>query len=220
VTSLTTTTLQDFYRPRPWVRCWARLVDYNLYTLIAFFLLWIIPQALGNLLLGGFIGSMTFLFLILGGWIFLEALFLSALGTTPGKWLFRTEVRTNEGDLLTYSQALKRALKVLIAGMALEIPILSLIANLFTWQRLVRTGKTDWDRQGGFQVSTQPIGWSRILLVILVLIASSYAYQAMSLLILTGGGKPQVNWHIESWPLQPDNLPAPTLPSEPGPRRI
>ncbi|HEV2214082.1 MAG TPA: RDD family protein [Terracidiphilus sp.] len=79
-------------------------------------------------------------------WLPIEALLLSTLGTTPGKWIFGIRVRTRAGNLLRYWTALSRAARVFFQGMALSIPFLSLITLFVSYDRLVKTGSTPWDR--------------------------------------------------------------------------
>lgn len=64
----------------------------------------------------------------------LEALLLSAFGTTPGKWLMGLRVHSRDGGLLTFSQAMERECAVLSQGQGLEISVWSLWRRYKSYQ--------------------------------------------------------------------------------------
>lgn len=86
----------------------------------------------------------------------IEAILLSTIGTTPGKWLFGIRITTNTGDKLTFGQALARALYVSLNGMGLGVPVVASIMQLLAYQRLTKAGATRWDASGGYIVSHTP----------------------------------------------------------------
>lgn len=59
-------------------------------------------------------------------WLPLEAGFLTATGTTPGKWVFGIRVVKSQGQKLAYPEALKRAFLVWVQGEGLGIPVVIL----------------------------------------------------------------------------------------------
>ena len=80
----------EVLRPRPWVRFWARMIDYTLFYLaiwVARGVFFKFPPIFGH----------TFFWMVLVFlWSFLEAAFLCSNGKTPGKWLLKTSVYTNK----------------------------------------------------------------------------------------------------------------------------
>lgn len=147
---------------RPWVRYWARAVDLYLASLAGGVAAGIVfPSALsweGSALLFGL--SIVF------AWVFVEALLLSTVGFTPGKWLFRTRVVTNSGAKPDYFLALSRSLRVWWRGLAGGLPVVSLVTIIVAHGHLTKNGLTTWDRDGGFIVTHERIGPTRIVLAL------------------------------------------------------
>jgi serine/threonine protein kinase len=142
---------------RPWVRLWARTIDVFLFAIIAGFIFGIVAPgmlAMPELALG-----IMFTF----GYNFVEPVMLSAWGTTPGKALLRVAVRKSDGSKLNYSEGLNRVFKVWLRGMGLGIPIASLFTHLTAYNKLIKSGITSWDQEGGIQVIHQKIGFLRVL---------------------------------------------------------
>jgi hypothetical protein len=88
---------------------------------------------LGNILEG---------FIALAMMLVLEPLWLQLFGTTPGKAIFGLQLKTAEGEKLTYKRAFERTWGVIGAGMGFGIPIYNLI-------RLWKSYKlcSEWQRQ-------------------------------------------------------------------------
>ena len=108
----------------PWRRFFARSLDTALYSLLWNLILLLCGVPLTNRGAGaGFADTVMLLLLTL----VLEPLFLSLLGTTPGKFLLGLSVSDLDGGRLTYGAALDRTFCVLWYGRGLEIPIFSLI---------------------------------------------------------------------------------------------
>jgi len=155
---------------RPWVRFFARMIDYY-----AFYLL--ISVALPTLTLSSktasiYSFSMTFL------WIFLESLLLSTYGTTPGKWFLKIELKKASNSKLTYSEALKRSFAVWWRGMGVGFPLLTLITFIIASRKLEKNGITSWDRNLGTMVVHKDIGSARALIVVLLVMywVSTYVW--------------------------------------------
>lgn len=113
----------DRSEPCPWRRYFARYFDLALYTTVYQLAAVLIFRRsdTGNL-------SWRILFTILGlaAMLFVEPLFLSRWGTTPGKWLLGLRVEERGGGRLTYDAALGRTFEVITQGMGLEIPLYTL----------------------------------------------------------------------------------------------
>jgi uncharacterized RDD family membrane protein YckC len=83
---------------------------------------------------------------------------LANCGTTPGKWLFKINVRDSRGRKLSFSDALNRSFSVLFKDMGAGIPFISLFALLSSKSKLKKDGITTWDEDGGHVVTHEKIG--------------------------------------------------------------
>jgi hypothetical protein len=116
---------------------------------------------LGWAALAGPMGKWTFLlsvgFFLL--WVFVEAFMLSEMGTTIGKAVLGVTVRNEEGNDLTYGQALARGFRVLYRGCGLVL--FGPVAMIVSYFRLTGNGSTSWDRDGRLTVSHSRVGFVR-----------------------------------------------------------
>ncbi|MDR0588623.1 MAG: RDD family protein [Burkholderiales bacterium] len=169
----------------PWRRYWARTVDLLTAGLLLFFVLVVIVSFVLGLLMpekmtvileiieedGSSFQSMTTLFggILLGLlWIPVEAAFLSWLGFTPAKWLFGIKVTQPNGELLSFSRALRRSFYVYFAGLGLMLPLVSLITQLLSYRKLTKTGTTFWDKSCDTIVHHQKWGALRTILCFVI----------------------------------------------------
>ena len=95
------------------------------------------------------------------GWTIVEAFLVAAIGTTPGKWLLGISVRESDGTLLSFSRSLARSFRVLVLGVGLGLPVVSLCTLLVGCIQLGQTGNTPWDRAGNYRVWQRPMGIGR-----------------------------------------------------------
>lgn len=103
-------------------------------------------------------------------WLPVEALFLSTLSWTPGKWIFGLRVRTQTGGKPSYGTALSRAALVLLKGQALTVPLVSLITLFVSYDHLVKSGSMSWDRDMKTSVSYEKLTDLRIAGCVLAVI--------------------------------------------------
>lgn len=136
------------------------------------YLRWIAGGGLLQRTLMGFISMLL--------WLPIEALFLSAVGATPGKWIFGIRVRTQTGDLLGYGTSISRATLVTIKGLALGIPLASLATLMVSYDHLVKKGTMSWDDDKKTTVSYDKLTDLRIffcvITVILWAVVAGWAY--------------------------------------------
>jgi uncharacterized RDD family membrane protein YckC len=154
---------------RPWIRCWARLFDMTVFSIIFVILLGIMlpslfdpnlePQVQNSNNSGVAITSIF-------AWVFVEGFLLSSFGTTPGRWLFKTKLTLASGKSIKYSQALVRCFKVWVRGMGLGFPFVNLFTMFIEYRRLKRNRITSWDREENFVVTHEKIGVPRVLVAI------------------------------------------------------
>lgn len=146
---------------RPWVRYWARMFDINLVSIVAGTIVVIAyPHALDP----PWAGRIFFLFVIFL-WVFVEPIFLSISGKTPGKWLLRTRVTTSSGDKVNYFTALSRSFKVWWRGLGIGFPLFS-IFTLANSHRVLKKDKiTSWDKDANLVVTHERIGAARVTFI-------------------------------------------------------
>lgn len=158
--------------PKPWRRFWARSVDFMLASLLA---------AFGTTALRASPGpeaEAVIFFLLIFGSMLAEAGFLAALGATPGKWLFRTVVTDSAGRRPTFGRALSRTVLVWVRGLAMRIPILTQITQLWAYRKLWLLGETTWDRDLDTAVHHRPTGplpWAAAMVMLGLYFILSFA---------------------------------------------
>lgn len=163
---------QEGEKVHPWVRFWARTIDNTtLVMIIGYFMIFIIPtryytNTFGIAYVGGTIFSITRYII----WSFLEALFISKLGWTPGKWILNIRVLKPDGTKLSYTQALERVYMVMLLGEGLFIPLINLITNLFSYSFLNRNGAVKWDEKLEVSVSHKDIEPIRIVIAVAIIV--------------------------------------------------
>lgn len=169
---------------RPWVRFCARKID-----LICFGSVYGIPLAMvgppisGKYVLACFI--ITFL------WVPVEALLFCSWGTTPGKWLLRTQLSDATGTQLSFSKAIRRSLDVWIWGMGIGFIWATWVGLLFGYLDLKDRGSTRWDRAEGIHVSHGRIGVKRAAgTMIIVLCFVMITFEVQDLLTKWDTSKP------------------------------
>jgi len=159
----------DAYLPsgpqiRPWVRYFARGLDYLVFgACMGVVLAFAYPPALEW-------PNFAFGFLTLIVYLAAEPALLTLFGTTPGKWLLRVRLRRVDGARLSYPEALKRSFWVWVLGQACGVPVVQLFTNIHCYSQLTQHHTTTWDRDGGFIVSHQNPTALRILAAVLFLV--------------------------------------------------
>lgn len=134
--------------PHPWRRWTARLLDMFWFGLV-----------LGTVLaLAGVTGlesanSIALNVLVLALYVPVEALVLSAFGSTPGKRLLRISVTNADGSRLTFGTAMERSVQVWLRGLALGLPVIFLFTMVASFIRLSREGRTAWDQKLDLRVT-------------------------------------------------------------------
>ncbi len=159
--------------PQPWPRFWARLLDYIWFmSVLGMVVKLILPKnALDwymNAIVGGVPLPMVIFLNVLPFLLFapLEAFCLSRSGTTPGKAFLRIQVRRMDGSLPHFNESLVRSFLVLVKGMALCIPVLTLFTISWCRMRLLQTGRTSWDEQTGLRVEHgEPEMWRHLVVI-------------------------------------------------------
>ena len=162
----------------PWRRFFARWLDYLLWGAIfeLFYLVILRIRPVPK-------DSMDFLVNmgILLTFVPVEALLISILGTTPGKFAMGIRVESIQGRKLSYAEALYRSLMVYTAGCGLGIPLVQLIAYIYrgcqltgrVWKLFSRHDEAEGPRDMPWDEETeliyQPVNWKRGVAIALVL---------------------------------------------------
>lgn len=160
---------------RPWVRFWARMMDYLLVDIALCIVFIIVFDWTGRLMQWGFIVPLVPLV-----WMFLEPLFLRRWGTTPGKAFLRTYVTKKGGGKFTYENAFERCLKVWIRGIGLGIPIVNIIALIVAYVKFSKNHVTSWDRDCGTTVKHDKIGVERIILFVFLYVIGVFIVSGLT----------------------------------------
>lgn len=161
-------------RRNPWMRLFARGIDYILFSLVLTLGIALLFPAFDEAVGSSELASQIVPPLTMLLWCFLEAVFLSIWGTTPGKALFSISVRTVDGDLLSYKIALQRSLIVWVKGLALMIYFAMPIAMMLAHARLTIFGVTSWDRDLRLTVSHGKPGQMKSALAIAIYAAFAF----------------------------------------------
>ena len=149
---------------RPWVRYWARTLDFLTFSLVfgvAAAVMFPAFAEMNDSLIG---------IVLLAFYNLYEPVVLALFGTTPFKALLKVRLRNKDGSKLSFWQGLGRTLSVWVAGQGLGIPIAALVTNIYSYTRLTNQGITSWDQSGDFTVSHQPVQWWRWLIVIGIIV--------------------------------------------------
>lgn len=151
---------QDDVRPRPWIRFWARMIDYSLFIFVIGFVVGYFDLSLGPV--SSFSGMIAIF-----AWSFVEAFLLATWGATPGKWLLKVTVRDEDHHKLSFSESMNRSFSVWWLGMGAGIPIVSLITMIVAAVKLNSKGATTWDQRSKLRVMHGKVGLIRGLIVLI-----------------------------------------------------
>lgn len=151
--------------PHPVRRYLARLVDIGAFGLVAMSALFLVLYAVTpdtgarfTQALGSTPGrSLDMLLTVMFSGL-LAALPLGLTGSTLGKWLFGIRVLDADGHPIGVRLAVKRELRVLWQGLAMGLPLVSLVTLGLAYRRLVKVGRTRWDEALDLHVRHRPLG--------------------------------------------------------------
>jgi uncharacterized RDD family membrane protein YckC len=153
--------------PRPWHRLAARMFDYAIWGLLLALLLsqlralGMVPERWAYLLAHPLLAPI----LVTLSWVPIEALLITSVGTTPGKWLFGLYLQFSISDAYaprnTRAQLIRgfaRATRVWCQGVGCGFPLLAPISIAVAHERLVEHQETDWDFAEDCLVTHGPAG--------------------------------------------------------------
>jgi len=153
--------------PRPWHRLAARMFDYAIWGLLLALALsqlralGIVPADAAH----GLAHPLVAPVLITLAWTPIEALLITAVGTTPGKWLFGIYLQFSISDAYArrdtraqLARAMRRALRVWLQGVGAGFPLVAPFLIAFAFERLAENQETDWDFAEDCLVTHGPAG--------------------------------------------------------------
>lgn len=152
--------------PYPYVRFLGRVADMLMHLTLYMALLWLFGTEFAPGLLPGSYEALLYVCLPA---ILIESVFLSTLGTTPGKALLGVVVRDYQGERLPFMLAFRRSAAVMVLGMGCFTPILTMPALFFSWLWVRRFGFAPWDRRlGTTAVLMDPLSMRKVIRVLLL----------------------------------------------------
>lgn len=173
--------IQSSPQVRPWVRSWAKALDFGLFQMIglAWGLLAVRVDPQNRLLIvfssAFFIWGTTYFL-----WILVDAFCLSYFGTTPGRWFLKIKVRNQDGSFPGFKQALMRTVKLWLFGFGMMIPWVTYVAQGWAFWRLRQDRITRWDRDTNLTVTHEPPGFWRMAIAIMGFCICSSVYTTLA----------------------------------------
>jgi uncharacterized RDD family membrane protein YckC len=159
--------------PHPWRRLGARMIDIQLVGVLIGLTygaahVWG-AEDVGRVLMPfrGEYGS------VLDGWLIsvwaapFNALFVGLTGSTFGKWVFGVRVVRSDGRPVGVLRAFVREILVLVMGLGLNLPLISLVTMGMSYGTLEDRRATNWDRVQRNSVLHRPSGFWQGLLTFL-----------------------------------------------------
>ncbi|MBS0626410.1 MAG: RDD family protein [Verrucomicrobia bacterium] len=166
---------QDYVRTKPtrvnpWIRFFARYVDYALFFCVLLVFKSVYHAHLPHGPFGRFIPFEYFV------WIPIEAILLFSWGTTPGKWFLKTYLRFGRKHKPDFKTALRRSFSVWFRGLGMGIPVVNAICLLVAYNRLKLLQTTSWDREDAIQVHHGQLPRWRLVVASIFIVGGFFLY--------------------------------------------
>ncbi|MCC8368575.1 MAG: RDD family protein [Rickettsia endosymbiont of Oxypoda opaca] len=178
-----------------WRRWAARIIDYNINTVIMAFLIVytkgkilnsiFIPSIMSRFLASGnnsltfFVINMIIFSLIFHFYsTFINAFLLYLTGYTIGKLLLGIKILNNNNKRPNFFKLLLREILVLLKGLGIGMPLIADLANFLSYKHLIFNQATSWDKRLNLKVlyRKQPHYFTNIILSITILFTLIYSY--------------------------------------------
>lgn len=128
----------------PWMRFFARGIDYGICKLLFYAVFLLVFRWYGYLDLGWFANAMINIVIYCAS-ILVEPLWLHYVGWTPGKWIFGLKLRDKNGEKLSLGKAWSRSWRVAWEGDGLYIPFYVLWRNWKSYKCCSNGEDCGWD---------------------------------------------------------------------------
>ncbi|NCG27257.1 MAG: DUF4339 domain-containing protein [Verrucomicrobiales bacterium] len=178
---------ETVYGPRPWIRLWARVIDFPILILpgLLFLRAWLGedklnaymgPEALQNLLEQNQTSQpsistlITITSAICISWVITETLILSCFSTTLGKWILNTKISDAKGKKINPKSALLRSFNVCFRGCGLIIFPFVFICPIISYFSLTKRNTTSWDYSQETKVNHGDLSALRIMGAVLMIL--------------------------------------------------
>jgi uncharacterized RDD family membrane protein YckC len=165
---------------RPGVRFWARFLDYLFFSLLGGLIVSMINPFMA-VMFDIFHPFLKF-FIVFLFWIPIEAIFLTFLGATPGKWLLNIKVSDTYGNNLRFGTAIERSAGVLLCGLGFGIPYIVLLTLGYSYWALLKNRTTFWDKDE-ILVAHEKIGIFPLFIIIILIMCCSFFIQYVKVLL-------------------------------------
>ncbi len=126
----------------PWRRYFARTLDYALCLTVWELFLCLVPRI--NILNAPLWLDVLNAAVAMGLMCVLEAVFLHFFGTTPGKALFGLKLTRSDGSYFGFWDGLWRTSRVVLFGLGLMVPLVSLVTLILSFQRCRHQVSQPW----------------------------------------------------------------------------
>jgi len=162
----------------PWRRCFARVYDIS----ICFAIIFAIYVALVEPYpMNGYDVIKFCAFIFIAAWLgfVIDTLVMTLFNTTIGKLLFNIKVKSNKALKITFGEYFDRNMNVLIKGLWLCIPLISIVPLVKNYEDLMKNKSTQWDRKLDISVHCNKISivrWLSICIVGAAIIVVAYKY--------------------------------------------
>jgi len=165
---------------RPWVRLWARIIDFPILILpglifLRFYLgkeefdTYLGPKVLQNILEGNQTSQLsppTYVKITLAfciSWVMTETLILRCFSTTLGKWILNTKISDSKGEKIKTKSALIRSFHVCFRGCGLTIFPFVFICPIISYLSLTKKNTTPWDHANKIKIIHGNLSVPRIM---------------------------------------------------------
>lgn len=153
--------------PHPWLRYLAKWIDCAITGVLAVKIIFSGSSPVPAY--ASIFGSILAIFI----WMPIEALLLSTIGTSPGRWVTGLRVVGKNGERLTLGDALTRTVNLSFWGLAFAIFPIALFTIYYAYKNLKSTGGTKWDRLANSVVLYTHPGQLKIMLFGLLLVIAA-----------------------------------------------
>ncbi|WP_459195839.1 DUF6557 family protein [Wukongibacter baidiensis] len=158
-------TVEQYQETHPWIRFWARSIDYIVIGIVLSFVWTLVPAHLGRAIYS----IQNIIYITPFVWIFIETVLISKTGTTIGKWILNIKIRDSKGELLSYKESFYRSSLVWISGLGFGIHLVQILTQIHAYFKLQKSKTTMWDEKVNSQIIYGQIGVWRVLIAVCIL---------------------------------------------------
>lgn len=167
--------------PRPWIRFWARTIDYIVWGVIVGFGIGFANRK-GDILSDTSLlltNPFAFSMLVVFTWALMEPIVIPVFGTTLGKAILSIKLTHRSNEHISWDKwpsemdvvaLYQRSMAVWLKGMGIGFPLVSAITQLVSYRNLKSQGETSWDRDYGFTVTHGKVGYVRGCLAAIIIL--------------------------------------------------